>query len=64
VVSKVIWSPRALTDLEEIARYIARSSPLAAERFCFRLVATAESLAEFPQQGRMVPEKNAKHCAS
>ena len=57
MVPKIIWSPRALADLEDIARYIARSSPLAAERFCLRLIAHAESLIEFPQKGRMVPEK-------
>jgi addiction module RelE/StbE family toxin len=56
VVSKIIWSPRALADLEDIARYIARSSPLAAESFCLRLIEHAESLIEFPQKGRMVPE--------
>jgi toxin ParE1/3/4 len=57
VVSKIIWSPRALSDLGDLARYIGRSSPLTAERFCQRLIARAESLTEFPQKGRVVPEK-------
>ena len=57
MVSIIIWSPRALADLEGIARYIGQSSPMRAERFCLRLIARAESVAEFPLQGRVVPEK-------
>lgn len=57
MVSKIIWSPRALADLGDIARYIGRSSPISAERFCLKLIERVETLDEFPQMGRMVPEK-------
>jgi len=57
VVSKIIWSPRAIADLRDIARYIGKSSPLAAERFCRSILIHAESLAEFPHKGRVIPEK-------
>lgn len=57
MVSKIIWSPRALSDLGDIARYIGRSSPITAERFCLKIIACAESLAEFTEMGRVLPEK-------
>lgn len=57
MVSKVIWSPRALNDLGDIARFIGKSRPLAAERFCRLIIEHAKSLAEFPSKGRIVPEK-------
>jgi toxin ParE1/3/4 len=43
--------------LGDIARYIGRSSPISAERFCLKLIERIESLDEFPQMGRVVPEK-------
>jgi plasmid stabilization system protein ParE len=57
VVSKVIWSPRALSDLGEIARFISIASPMAAEKFCLRVIEHAETLGQFPHKGRVVPEK-------
>lgn len=56
MAAKIIWSPRAIADLGEIARYIARSSPLTAERFCPRLIGHVEALPDFPLKGRVVPE--------
>ena len=59
MVSKIIcWSPRALGDLHDVAAYIGKSSPIAAERFCSRVIERVESAAEFPKTGRIVPEKN------
>jgi Plasmid stabilization system protein len=57
VVSKIIWSPRALADLSDIARFISKSSTLVAERFCLQIIEHAESLSAFPLKGRIVPEK-------
>lgn len=56
MVPRLIWSPRALADLGHIARYIARSNRVAAERFCLRLLAQVEALPAFPRCGRVVPE--------
>jgi toxin ParE1/3/4 len=53
---KVILSPRALRDLEEIVTYIAADNPQAAERFGQRLVREAENIAPHPLAGRAVPE--------
>lgn len=53
---KVILSPSALADLEDIVRYIARHNPEAAARMGNALIARAEGLANFPEMGRMVPE--------
>ncbi len=57
MVSRIVWSPRALADLRLIADYIGKSSPMTAERFCLRMIEHAESLRTFPLNGRLVPEK-------
>jgi toxin ParE1/3/4 len=56
VEQKIVWSPRALADLRAIFEFIQRSNPLAAQRFCQRLIARAEGLAAHPRQGRVIPE--------
>lgn len=48
---KVILSRPSLRDLNDIARYIARDDPDAAERVGFELVRLAESLAFMPGRG-------------
>jgi toxin ParE1/3/4 len=53
---KVIIAPSAQADLESIVRFIARQNPDAAARVGYELVVRAESLAVFPQMGRVVPE--------
>ncbi len=55
---KVIISPRAIQDLEEIVRYISFDNGKAAERFGYTLIDAALSLATFPERGRFVPEFN------
>jgi len=52
---KVILSPRAIEDLEEIVRYIAQDSPDRACVFGDALVARTKQLADFPEAGRVVP---------
>jgi toxin ParE1/3/4 len=53
---KVILSPCALSDLEEIVRYISADNPTAATRFGMMLLAEAESIGLRPDSGRIVPE--------
>jgi len=55
-VSRVIWSPQALRDLESIRDLIAQDSPLYAGLVVQRLVASVERLGVFPESGRIVPE--------
>lgn len=53
---RVIISPRALLDLKELVRYISKDNPSAARRFAEKLLHAAESLAQLPERGRIVPE--------
>jgi toxin ParE1/3/4 len=56
-VIELIWSPRALADLEEIRAFISLDSPDWADLTVRRIVASIERLKEFPESGRMVPER-------
>ncbi len=49
---KIVWTQRAIADLEEIEGYIAQDRPSAAQRVAAHLVSSVEHLAEFPQLGR------------
>jgi plasmid stabilization system protein ParE len=53
---KVEWSPLALDRVSEIARYIAKDDPGAAERWVNQLFDSVERLGDFPESGRVVPE--------
>jgi addiction module RelE/StbE family toxin len=55
-VSRVIWSPRAVADLEAIREHIASDSEQYAGLVVGRLVAAPGRLLQFPESGRMVPE--------
>ena len=54
----VVWSPEALEDIDAIAAYIARDSAFYAAAVVEKMLATAASLNNFPQAGRVVPELN------
>ena len=53
---QVIIAPSAQTDLADIVRYIAQHNSDAAARLGYELITRAESLADFPEIGRTVPE--------
>ena len=53
---RVVWSPRALADVEAIAAYIAADSPAYARTVVRRIVSLTRSLSRFPRSGRKVPE--------
>ena len=53
---KIIWSLQARDDLREIVFFISADNPAAAESFGIRLMTRTDSLADFPQLGRVVPE--------
>jgi toxin ParE1/3/4 len=55
---KVIWAPRVIRLLEDAADYIAEDSPAAAQRLVVAVIEAAESLADFSERGRWVPELN------
>jgi toxin ParE1/3/4 len=52
----LVWSPEAIEDIEAIAAYIEHDSPWYAKAVASKLVETAESIPEFPELGRIVPE--------
>ena len=56
-MTELNWSPRSIADLEEIRAYIAADSPAWAELTVQRLVATVARLRQYPDSGRMVPER-------
>lgn len=53
---QVIIAPSARSDLADIVRYIAQHNSDAAARLGYELITRAESLTQFPEIGRMVPE--------
>jgi plasmid stabilization system protein ParE len=53
---KVVWTDAAAAELEAITAYVAAENPVAATRLAQRLVALADSLAEFPKRGRVADE--------
>lgn len=52
----LVWSPEAIEDIEAIAAYIERDSPWYARSVASKLVETVESIPEYPELGRIVPE--------
>jgi len=50
------WSPEAIEDIESIATYIERDSSWYARAVASKIVETAETIPEYPEMGRVVPE--------
>ena len=57
-MTKLIWSPQSIRDLEAVRTYIAEDSPAYAELVVRRIVGAAERLVSYPESGRVVPERN------
>jgi toxin ParE1/3/4 len=53
---RVVWSPRALADVDAIASYVASDSPFYAGSVVRKIVALTRTLEIFPFAGRKVPE--------
>ena len=53
---KIIWSPLAMYRASEIAQYIARDKPSAAEKLINTVFSKVEQLKSSPDIGRFVPE--------
>ncbi len=52
------WSEEALEDIESIATYIKKDSPIYAKSVVSKFFEKAEMLQEFSELGRKVPEFN------
>lgn len=57
---KIFWTPLAFERLEEIFEYISRDDLKEAQKMVERIFAKVETLSEFPERGRIVPEANRK----
>ena len=57
-MTKLIWSPQSLRDLESIRDYVAADSPRYATLVVARIIQGVERLASFPESGRVVPERS------
>jgi toxin ParE1/3/4 len=55
-MAKIVWSPRAIKDINEIAEYIAKDSLQYAKAQTRLFVEMAEELEAHPHRGRIVPE--------
>ena len=53
---RVVWSPLADRQVDDVVEYIAHDDPIAALKWLERLLERVRALARFPDSGRMVPE--------
>ena len=51
---RIVWSRAAREDVQRIRAYIGQFNPLAAQRTAVRLTLAADSLADYPERGRIV----------
>ena len=58
---KIEWSPEAVEDIEEIAAYIRKDSPVYASQVVEELIAASRRLKQLPLRGRNVPELKSTH---
>lgn len=53
---KIFWTKEALLRLQEIEEYISRDNPIVAIEFVDKLISVAETIIDYPEKGRIVPE--------
>lgn len=53
---KIFWTKEALLRLQDIEEYISRDNPVAAIEFVDKLISAAETIVDYPEKGRIVPE--------
>lgn len=56
-MEQISWTKKSLKDLKAINDYISLDSIFYATRFISKLITRVEQLLEFPESGRVVPEK-------
>jgi len=61
VQRELIWSDRALRDLQAIDAYIAADDPIAAARWVDKLLAAAQRLVVLPNSGHSVRDEGREH---
>ncbi len=58
---KIIWTKKAQNQLLSIEEFIAKDNLKVAAKFTDELLTLAETLIEFPEKGRIVPELSQKN---
>lgn len=53
-MAEVVWTDRALADIEAIVQWISEDRPMAASRMAERLLAAGDSLEFQPLRGRSI----------
>ena len=56
MAKKIIWSPKATDNLEEICNFIGEDSEFYARIFAQQIIDEIEKIPDFPKAGRIVPE--------
>lgn len=57
-MAQIIWTEPALSDLNDIAEYIALDNLTVAKNLVRRVFSVVERLEQFPESGRTPPELN------
>jgi addiction module RelE/StbE family toxin len=57
---KVIWTKEALSDIEDIANYIEKTSFYYASSVVNKIVSITKKLSLFPYSGRKIPEEKSE----
>ena len=55
-MTRIVWAPQAIEDVEAIRAYVARDSPHSADLLVEQLVSAVARLEDNPLSGRVVPE--------
>lgn len=57
-MEQIAWTKKSLKDLKAINDYISLDSVFYATRFINKLITRVDQLIEFPESGRVIPEKS------
>ena len=57
-MAEIRWTHQAADDLESITEFISQDSPHYARLFALDIIKAVERLIDFPELGRVVPEKD------
>ena len=56
-MAQISWTKKSLKDLRVVNNYISLDSVFYATRFISKIIQRVDQLVEFPESGRIVPEK-------
>jgi toxin ParE1/3/4 len=59
-MARIVWTPKALDDLESLIEYIAKDSPVAAKRFAQKILQRIDLLAKQSFLGSYIAEDDSR----